>query len=176
MTTPRKPRVDWDAAKAFYVALGPEHRTFSRVATEYHITDHTVGKWAKRHDWVGAAAKADAAAAEKLLAKAGRSLEARQADTIRVADKLRETVLAEDVKLDPNVAVRALPRFAHLEQLYAGEATGRIEVSEVSAAFGVFFEVIGKFVPADVRAAAFAELDQGLAPLLGGIGLGEAAA
>ena len=165
-TPPRKPRVDWDAARAFYVALGPEHRTYARVAAEYHVSEHTVGKWAKRQDWPAVAAKADNAAAEKALAKSVRSLELRQLDTIRVADKARATVLADDVVLDPNVALRVLPRLATIEQLIGGEATGRIEVSEVTAVLSTVFVIAGRYVPADRRAEFMRELDEALGGLL----------
>lgn len=174
MTTspPRKPRVDWDTARAFYVALGPEIRTYARIAAEYHVSEHTVGKWAKRQDWPAAAAQADNEAAERAMRASVRSLELRNLDTIRVADKARAAVLADGVELDPNVALRVLPRLATIEQLLAGEATGRVEISEVTSVLSLVFVIAGRYVPAEQRAAFMAELDEALGGLLD---LGEAA-
>ena len=181
MTTPppttnrNPPRVDWDAARAFYVALGQGTRTFAVVSKKFSVSELTVRKWARRQDWVAVAAEADARAAEKALASAERTLEQRNRDTVRVADKVRETVLADGVSLDPNVALRVLPRLSTLEQLIAGGATGRVEISEVTSVISAFYVVTGRFVPVDVRAEWMAELDAALGGLLE-LGSGEAAA
>lgn len=180
MQTPRKPRVDWDAARAYYVALGQGTRTYPAVAAKFSVSVTTVGKWARRQEWDVLAAKVDNEAAERALAKSVRSLELRNIDNIRVAEKARGTILDPDVKLDPNVALRVLPRLATIEQLIAGEATGRIEVSEVTSVLSAFYVVTGAFlvemgVKPEDRAVWISRLDTALGGLVE-LGSGEAAA
>ena len=163
---PRKPRVDWDAARAYYVALGQGTRTYPAVAAKFSVSVTTVGKWARRQNWEHVAADADNRAAAKALAQADRTLEQRNRDTVRVAEKVRTTILDEAAVLDPNVALRVLPRLSTLEQLIAGEATGRIEVSEVTTVLSAFYVVTGKFVPEAARAQWLSELDSALGGLV----------
>lgn len=170
--TPRqKTRADWGAAKARYVALGPELRSLARIAREYGVTETTVQKWARRDGWYEAAADADAKAAAKAAAAAVKSIEERNIRTIKVAEKLRDLVLDERAELDANVAARALPRYVQLEQLIAGEATARVEVGDVQAIVTAVFQVAGRFVPAASREEFLGELDAavgGLAVIEGG--------
>ena len=61
-----------------------------------------------------------------------RTLEERQQRTIKVAEKLRDRVLDADAgDVDLTAAIRTIPRYATLEQLYEGEATERIAIGEV---------------------------------------------
>lgn len=172
---PRKPRVDWDAARAFYVALGQGTRTYGLVAEKFAVSDTSVRKWARRQSWERVAADADNRAAEKALAQADRTLEQRNRDTVRVAEKVRTTILDEAAVLDPNVALRVLPRLSTLEQLIAGEATGRVEISEVTSVLSTVFVVAGRYVPLEHRAAFMRELDEALGGLVE-LNPGEAAA
>lgn len=165
-TPPRKPRVDWDAARAFYVALGQGTRTFGLVAAKFSVSDVSVRKWARRQEWDRVAAEADNRAAERALAAADRTLEQRNRETIRVANKVRDTVLADAVELDPNVALRVLPRLATLEQLIGGAATSRVELSEVTSVLNAFYVVTGEFVPIELRGEWLLRLDEALGGLL----------
>lgn len=170
---PQRTRIDWGVAKARYVALGSDERSYLRIAREFKVSEVTVRKWARRDGWVEAAAKADAESAAKELAKAQRTIEQRNARTVELTEKLRDLAIAKVGvgEVDPNVAVRALPRYVQLEQLIAGEATARVELGDVQAIVTAVFTVAGRFVPADRRAEFLAELDGavgGLAVIDGG--------
>jgi len=172
-TPPQRTRVDWGAAKALYIALGPEERSLARISRELGVSETTVQKWARRDEWVAAAEEADRIAAEKAAAAALRTIEQRNQRTVELADRLRDLAIAktEAGEIDPNVAVRALPRYVQLEQLIAGEATARVEVGDVQAIITAVFAVAGKFVPADRRDEFLTELDGavgGLVAITGG--------
>lgn len=171
-TPPQRTRVDWGVAKARYIELGADERSYARIHREFGVSEVTVQKWAKRDGWVEAAREADEKAAAAVMAKAVKSIEERNVRTIQVAEKLRTIVLDEDTVIDPNVAARSLPRYVALEQLIAGEATARVELGDVQAIVTAVFTVAGRFVPADRRDEFMAELDGavgGLAVIEGGV-------
>lgn len=170
---PQRTRIDWGLAEAFFIGLGQGKRTYLKVAREFGVSEVTVRKWARRLDWPGKAAKADAAIAEKALRDAVRTIEQRNARTIELTEALRDRAIEKLDEVDPNVAVRALPRYLTLEQLLAGEATSRpeLELGEVQAIVMAVFTVAGRFVPAERREEFLRELDAavgGLAVLDGG--------
>jgi hypothetical protein len=173
--TPRqRTRVDWGAARARYIALGPTDRSYANISREFGVSETSVRKWARREDWAALAADADAKAAAKATATAIRALELRQADTVRVAEILRRRALRleepDGGDVDLELAIRLLPQYAKLEQLFAGEATDRVALAEAQAVVMAVVRVAGKFVPADRREAFLRELDDatgGLAALEG---------
>lgn len=171
----RPPRVDWDAARAFYIALGQGNRTYAIIATRFGVSEASVRKWARRQDWPAAAARADIEVARRAEARALKSLEERQAGTIRAADKLRERIERADLEqIDLTAAIRSLPRYAALEQLFAGEATSRVEVAEVQAYVVALVTAAGEFVPVD-RRQEFLDRVRELESGFGGGAFGEAA-
>lgn len=174
-TPPQKTRADWGAAKAAYIALGATERSFARIAREFRVSEVTVRKWARRDHWVEAAAKADAEAAETARRKAVRTIEQRNERTVELVEALRDRAIEKIDEVDVNVAVRALPRYAHLEQLIAGEATARVEIGDVQAIVAAVFTVAGRFVPAEQRGEFLAELDGAVGGLVA-IDGGQAAA
>ena len=169
-----RPRIDWPAAYAYFES--DSRNGFGDVARTFGVSDTAVRKharpggdfaegWEARRD----ATLAEAAAAVR--ARNLRSIEERNVRTIEVAERLRDLVLDEDTKIDPNVAARALPRYVQFEQLHAGEATSRVEVGDVQAIVTAVFTVAGRFVPADRRGEFLAEIDGaigGLVALPGG--------
>lgn len=165
-TPPQRTRVDWGAAKAFYVALPPTERSFARVAREYRVTALTVRKHAHAEGWVEAAARVDEDSAAKAMAAALRTIDQRNARTIELTEALRDRALEKLEEVDVNVAVRALPRYVQLEQLIAGEATARVEVGDVQAIITAVFAVAGRFVPADRREEFLGELDGAVGGLI----------
>lgn len=151
--------IDWDAAEVFYLALDPGQRTFTRVAHEFHVSKRRVGTVARERDWRDKAAAIDARVAVTAQRRVVRSLEDRQAETIAIADKLRSIALADDAEIDAAVAIRALPQFAKLEQLFAGEDTDRVGVSEAQAVIIAIVQVAGRYVPKDRRDEFLRDLD-----------------
>jgi len=123
-------RFDYDAAFALYIDQG-HGRSYAQVARHVGVSEAAVRRVGNREGWSERLTKLEAQVAEKLEREAVRSIEQRQRQNILVANKCRDTVLDPSVELDPSVALRVLPRLAHLEQLYAGEATNRVEVAEI---------------------------------------------
>ncbi|RDI73292.1 hypothetical protein Gocc_2892 [Gaiella occulta] len=165
-TPPQRTRVDWGRAKARYVTLGPDERSYARISREFAVSEVTVRKWAKRDGWLEAAADADNRAASEALRAAVRSLADRNTRTVLATDRLRDIVLDPATEIDPNVAVRALPRYAHLEQLIEGQATNRVEITDVQAIVSAVFVVAGRFVPSDRRDDFMRALDDALGGLV----------
>ncbi len=170
-THPQRTRIDWGAAKAFYVTLDTTERSFARVAREYRVTALTVRKHAHREGWVELAAKLDASGAAKALANAVRTIEERNARTVKLTEGLRDRAIEKLNEIDPNVAVRALPRYLPIEQLIAGEATSRIEIGDVNALVNAVFTVSARWViselPVAERKAGFErDLDEALGGLV----------
>ncbi len=123
-------RFDYDAAFALYIDQG-HSRSYAQVARHFGVSEGAVRRVGNREGWSERLAKLEAQVAVRLEREAVRSIEQRQRQNILVANKCRDTVLDPAVELDPSVALRVLPRLAHLEQLYAGEATNRVEVAEI---------------------------------------------
>lgn len=129
------------------------------MSRELGVSETTVQKWAKRDGWVEAAEKADADSAARVMQAALKTIEQRNADTIKLTQALRDRAINQLEDVDVNVAVRALPRYLAIEQLLAGEATARVEVGDVQAIITAVFTVAGRFVPAERRGEFMEELD-----------------
>jgi hypothetical protein len=128
-------KIDWAAARRYFIR-NPEC-SLADIGRMFGVSDVAVGKHAKAERWDERRNELLAELAAKEEANDLPSLEQRQADTIRVAQKLRRRVLDLPAnEVDPTAAIRTIPRYATLEQLYEGEATERIAVGEVEALFG----------------------------------------
>ncbi len=150
-------RIDWAAAFVYYLELTPP-RTFVAVAHRFGVSDTAVRQHARAEGWDEKVAGIDAAAARKLEQRAVRSIEQRMADTIRVADRLRQVALDDTSEIDPAVAVRSLPRYVHLELVHAGEATDRVAYAEVERALSGLVERALRHMTAEGRQAFLDEL------------------
>lgn len=135
---PQRTRVDWSAAKARYVELGPDERTLARLSRELGVSQATVQKHARDEAWAEAARLADERAAAKALEIATRSREQRAAQTARIrdlaADRIERKLTPDetgDVAADDNTVVQAWKEADRQYRLDIGEATARIEVHEV---------------------------------------------
>src|SRR5690242_15407315 len=90
----QRTRVDWGAAKAFYVALGPTERSLARVHREFGVSEVTVQKWAKRDGWEAAAAEADAQAGQVALDRAVRTRSERTEAVLKLVDEYLDQTTA----------------------------------------------------------------------------------
>lgn len=167
---PQRTRIDWGTAKARYVELGPDERSYARIHREFGVSEVTVQKHARRESWVESAAEADGRAAAKALQAAQRSIEERNARSIKLIELVRDHAIdameARPADLDLNVAVRTMPRLIDKEQLLAGEATSRIEVSEVDDVLQAVFVVVARYVPAEEWDAFNRDLDEAVGGLV----------
>lgn len=138
-----RPKIDWPAAFAHF-ATDPT-RSYGNVAAKFGVSDTAVRKHARPggdypEGWEVRRAAMVAKATVRLEERAIRALVERQADTIRVAEILRRRALQVEPtaqnpdaldELDLVEAIRHLPAYAKLEQLFAGEATDRFSVVEL---------------------------------------------
>lgn len=135
-TPPQRTRIDWGVAKAWYVGLRPEERSYEAVSREFRVSVTTVRKWARRDKWAEAARAADAKAAAAALktTERSRSRVARDTALIHVAsqDELRRRLTETPAAMSDADLVRAYRESGHQFRLDVGEATGRIEAPEVA--------------------------------------------
>lgn len=166
MATPRKPHFDWDAARAFYVALGPQERTYRRVAAEFSVSETSVKRWAKRQDWPAVAAAADAQVAEKAMARVVRTRTQRVEKYLGFVDRYVDTADTKLVAGDLEVRAGDLPGLVKTAELLVGEPTDRIQISALQPlldAYDEALEALRELAPDQGRAdAIMGRLDEAL--------------
>lgn len=175
MTAPQKTRIDWGAAKAFYIGLPPTERSFARVAREFPVSSKTVRKHAHDDGWIEAAADADRQANEAAIRKAVRSRSERVANSLRFVDDFLDVAKAKLKAGDLDVRASDVPPLVKLAELLEGEATDRIQVGEVRALIVQVTIAAGKWVtsplPPEERRKGFmgelGELTSGLGDVSG---------
>lgn len=160
-----RPKIDWAAARELYASdptLG-----FADIARTFSVSTVSVRKHARSgEDWDARRAEVQEAARKRLAGQLIRSIDERAADTVRVAEKLRERILEADTgDIDLVAAIRTLPRFAQLEQLFAGEATTRLDLADAQATVMTIVRILGPVVPRDLRESKLRELKAALAGL-----------
>lgn len=123
--------LDVPSAITFYVGLGPEQRSYRRVATQFSVSETTVKKWARRQGWAEMAAAADRDAAEKGAAKAARSRADRVATTLKFVDDYTDAVNAKLAGNALDVKASDVAALVKLAELLTGEPTDRIQISQL---------------------------------------------
>lgn len=161
-------KIDWRAAKRAF--MRDPTLSYGDIARTFGVSDTSVRNHAAAENWEEARedflAELDARERAKDLA----SLEQRRARTIEVAEKLRDRILGVDLDaLDLTAAIRSIPRYAQLEELFAGEATDRISIGEVNEFRQAVLEAVssviervaaGELAPAEARKALAEELQR----------------
>lgn len=165
-----RPRIDWGAAFEYF-ASDPT-RSYGDVARKFAISDTSVRKHAKAggdvpEGWDLRRGHLLKRALDKAEGRIVRSLEERQKRTVQLIDKMRNALLDAPAKdFDLVAALRALPRYLHYEQLYAGQATDRPDIGEVQAVILAVVRVAGRHVPREQRDVFLEELDEATGGLL----------
>jgi hypothetical protein len=150
-------RIDWGAAKAFFVAMNPP-RTRAAVARRFNVSVAAVRNHATAEGWDDAAAAADMQAAEKALRRAVKTREQRVEAVLRITDRLID-------HFDENIDSKAvdadfgdLERMAKLTELLTGEATDRLSLSEVQGALVIVMragpELLAELAASGLKGAA----------------------
>jgi hypothetical protein len=137
---PSPPKIDWDAAYSYFVALGPR-RSYGKVSARFSVSATAVRKHALADQWISRAKKIDRQAASKVENALVRSRADRVASQIRVADSTR---LRFEEQLAAGEKVRAtdVASLARVEALFEGEATDRIELSTFKSAMDLHFDLV----------------------------------
>ena len=128
-------RIDWQAAKAIFV--GDPTRSFTKVARQFSVSVQAVRKHAKAEGWEEQAARFDAEAEERNLRAQVKSRDQHYLAAARVRDEAFAQTLSR--LLDESLEVRLgdLPAIGKYVELLSGEATDRVEVSEVREFIGL---------------------------------------
>jgi hypothetical protein len=144
----RAKRVPWDEALAFWLGMGPE-RSYGKVALKFGVSEPAVRKHAKQHEWSEHARRVDEQAALKAEHHGVRLRADRIADQVKVTDAARERYAYQLRNPANKVTGAEVAALARIEALIEGEATERIERSQLDAELDRWFEVAREFVPAD---------------------------
>jgi tRNA A37 N6-isopentenylltransferase MiaA len=163
---PRRPRIDWAAALAYFLALPPHQRTFASVAARFGVSDTAVRNHARKHGWDAAAAELDRQAAADAMRKARRTRAQRIEQALRLVDGTMDAFEEHLPAKAAEAKISDLPALVKLAELLEGEATDRIDVSQARALVNVVFQVAGRFVPADQREVFLQEMDAAVGGLL----------
>lgn len=129
--TPRKPRVDWDAARAFYLSLAPDERTYRRVVAEYGVSEKTVQKWARRQDWPAQAAALDGQVAAETLDHVRRTRSQRVTVILNLVDDYVDKVKEKLAENSLDVKASDVSALVKTAELLIGEPTDRIQISQL---------------------------------------------
>ena len=119
-------KIDWGIAFTYFA--GDPTLGAREVAEKFAVSTTAVRTHMRKERWAERRRELLAEATERNRPRIVRSLEARQADTIAIGERLRAIALAEDAEIDLELAVKMLPIYSKLEQLFAGEATERVDV------------------------------------------------
>ena len=154
----QRTRVDWGAAKAAYVALGPTERTFAGIARELRVHAVTVRKYAHRDGWIEAADKADADAAAKSLSQGIKTREERNTQFLRIVDLANKRALEKLTLNELEVRLADLPALGKHAELILGEATDRVSFAELQEALGVVIALAIAELPRKAQGAFLAKV------------------
>jgi hypothetical protein len=148
--------VDWAEAEAFYLAVAPTERTYSKVARQFKVSDVRVGQVARQRGWQAKALEVDRRADEASITLAVRTREQRIKKTLGIIDRMldRYTTSVNALELKPS----DLPQLVKLAELLVGEPTDRVEVSVVRRVFALVIERAGLYVERDRREAFLEEM------------------
>jgi transposase-like protein len=158
-------------------------RSYAIVADEFGVSETTVRKWARRHEWLKLAADADVAATSAAMAAVAKTRQQMIEQTAIVRSKLGDELVrrAGDDEWIRAVEDRELRRYFDVTEKYvrldSGEATDNIAIAEVQGLFGSFMRLAAKWVaskasPAERKEGFKRDVD---ALMAGGLELGATA-
>lgn len=162
----RRPRIDWDAAFAFFCSDSTV--SYPKVARKFSVSVTSVGKHARAEHWNDRRAELFAKAVAKAGDKAVRDRAAQIVQMARIRDAAADQVerRLNAKQLDDALAVRALEMAEKYVRLDNDEATDKIEISRVNALMLVTYRAAAKWVPAAHREEFLADLDAATAGML----------
>lgn len=176
--------VNWAAARAYFLALPTEHRTFKAVAEKFHVTPARVGQIAKRDSWLKARdelEELEVAETEKVIRKRvlelARDRATRIVRVVELVDRVNDVALQKlkvgedgaitvEGELELEKILSTMPGLVRMAELVSGEATDRVHVSEVQPVLVAFAQIAVRYAPAEERDRVVVELEQASAGLL----------
>lgn len=182
-----KRRINWAAARAYWLALPPEQRLFVKVAERFGVSPARVGQVARRDDWLKAAAdleqeeeRVEMAEIRKVVTARARSRGERLAKTLEIYDRANDLglellPLGEDGEIDLAAIAESpsleqmlgrLPRLFRMAELAAGEATDRVTIAEIQPILVALGRVAIRNCLPERRSEVVRELEEATAGLL----------
>jgi hypothetical protein len=153
----RRAAIDWDAARARFLALGPR-RSFGKVAAEFGVSDVSVGKRARQFGWAEAARRFDAEASRKVEQHLSKDRARRLVETLEATDLVRQDLLVQLREGRAEVRVSDLAIVTRIDALAFGEPTDRVELGDVRHAFQALADLAARFIDPGRRQEFLAEL------------------
>lgn len=167
---------NWQVAKAYFLAMPPNKRSFAAVSRRFKVSDARVGVVARSGGWVEEAEKADRRAEKRAVTMIVRNRADRLVRTLEIYDRSTDLALqilpldakgAIDVKkIDPSKMPRIdqvlekLPGLFRMAELAAGEATDRIALSELQPVLIAFAKIAVVNARPEDRGQVVRELEQ----------------
>lgn len=163
-TNGAKPSISWAAAKAYWLALPADRRTFRAVAARFNVSAARVGQIAARDNWQKTLDEVESSELVKAeqevrrqVRKLVRSRADRIANTLELYDRALDLAIAQvPLTADGTIDVDAIsklgdrpldrllermPGLFRMAELAAGEATDRIHVSEIQPVLLAFARI-----------------------------------
>jgi hypothetical protein len=181
-------RINWPAARAYWLALPPETRSYKAVADRFGVSDVRVGQIARREGWAKTleqieeeAEVAELKAIRRSFLTRARARGERIARTLELYDRatdlgLELLPLGDDGEIDleqitelPTLEamLKRLPGLHRMAELAAGEATDRVSIAEVQPILVALGRVaLRRASSAEERAQIIGELEQATSGLL----------
>src|SRR3954452_9854208 len=113
-------RINWPAARAYFLALPAARRTYAEVARRFKCSDVMVGQIAKREGWREQAEKIERRIEQRAITEIVRNRAERLARTLSVFDRASDLTLAllpideKTGELDPSKMADAKPKLESL--------------------------------------------------------------
>jgi hypothetical protein len=150
----RRPRIDWDAAFAYFCS--DPTTTFTGVARQFHVSHTAVCKHAKRDNWNDQRAKLLDQAANGALQRVRRTRQERIQKVLELVDTVVEGFTDERLA---EAKVSDVPALVKLAELLEGEATDRVDIRRVQPVIVAFVTRVARHVPKDAQTEFAADLD-----------------
>ncbi len=152
-------RIDWDAAFEYFATLGAV-RSFGKVARMFGVSDVAVGKHARANGWDERVRELDRKTQAEIEKRVVRDRAVRLADTINLVDSARSEILERLEKGDADVRLSDMPALIKLELLLEGEATDRVEITEIRTVIHQVFAIVDQYLPVEHRPAFIEAISQ----------------
>lgn len=164
---------NWQAAKAYYLALPPTRRSYAEVARRFKVSDVRVGQVARAQGWSIEADTVDRRVEQRAITQIVRNRADRLARTLELYDRASDLTLTmlplnADGSIDvarikemPRIdqMLEKIPGLFKMAELAAGEATDRVSIADVQPVLIAFARIAVVHASPESRADVVRELE-----------------